>query len=360
MYESMTYEVILQRMLERVREKYPDLDTREGSVIYDALAPAAVELTNAYIEADIILNESFADTASRYYLIKRAAERGLIPYSATYAVVKGRFTPSDLPIPIGARFSFDSQIYAVSEKIEDGVYQLTCETAGESGNQGVGNLVPVDYISGLETAELTELLIPGEEEEETEAFRQRYFSNLNAQTFGGNVADYQETVNALQGVGGVKVFPVWDGGGTVKLVLLSSQYSKPSQELLDFVKNEMDPAPQEGTGVGLAPIGHVVTVVGVAEVPVNLSMQVTCQDGWSWEDLRSQAEAVLEEYFLELRKAWADQEELVVRVSQIETRMLGITGVLDITGTTINGQAQNLVLDAEQIPVRGDVHGEGN
>ena len=80
------------------------MDTREGSVIYDALAPAAVELTNAYIEADIILNESFADTASRYYLIKRAAKRGLIPYSATYAVVKGRFTPSDLPIPIGASF----------------------------------------------------------------------------------------------------------------------------------------------------------------------------------------------------------------------------------------------------------------
>ena len=69
--------------------------------------------------------------------------------------------------------------------------------------------------------------------------------------------------------------------------------------------------------------------------------------------LDSQAEAVLEEYFLELRKAWADQEELVVRVSQIEIRMLGITGVLDITGTTINGQAQNLVLGAEQIPVGG-------
>ena len=218
----------------------------------------------------------------------------------------------------------------------------------------------MDYIDGLETAKLIELLIPGEEEEETEAFRQRYFSNLNAQAFGGNVADYQETVNALQGVGGVKVFPVWDGGGTVKLTLLSSQYSKPSQELLNFVKNEMDPALQEGTGVGLAPIGHVVTVVGVAEVPVNLSMQVTCQDGWSWEDLRSQVEVVLDDYFLELRKAWADQEELVVRVSQIETRILGVTGVLDITGTTINGQAQNLVLGAEQIPVRGDVHGEGN
>ena len=125
------------------------------------------------------------------------------------------------------------------------------------------------------------------------------------------------------------------------MVLLSSQYSKPSQELLDFVKNEMDPAPQEGTGDGLTTIGHVVTVVGVAEVPVNLSMQVTCQDGWSGKICVLQAEAVLEEYFLELRKASADQEELVVRVSQIETRILGITGVLDITGTTINGQARS-------------------
>ena len=356
MYEAMTYEVILQRMLERVKDTHPDLDTREGSIIYDALAPAAVELQNAYLELDMVLDEAFADTASRYYLIKRAAERGLLPYDATRAIVKGVFTPSTVVIPIGSRFACGTQTYTVKEKIADGAYRLECETAGEAGNESSGILVPVDYVDGLETATLTELLIPGEDEEETEAFRKRYFNSLNAQAFGGNVADYQEKVNSLQGVGGVNVYPVWNGGGTVKLVVITSQYTKPTQELLDFVKNEIDPEEQSGTGVGLAPIGHVVTVAGVEEVPIDVAMQITFQEGYTWEDIQSEAGDRLEEYLLELRKAWSDSKELVVRISQMETRILNLTGVLDVTRTTINGAAQNLALSSDSIPGKGGIH----
>ena len=36
MYENITYESILQRMLDRIPD---DMDKREGAVIYDALAP---------------------------------------------------------------------------------------------------------------------------------------------------------------------------------------------------------------------------------------------------------------------------------------------------------------------------------
>ena len=86
MYEDMTFETILQRMLDRIPNT---LDKREGSIIYDALAPAAMELRLAYIEFDQILNESFADTASRDFLIRRCAERGIIPKSATNAVLQG-------------------------------------------------------------------------------------------------------------------------------------------------------------------------------------------------------------------------------------------------------------------------------
>ena len=66
-YESQTYEVILTRMMERVKESYPDLDTREGSLLYNALAPAALELAIAYTELDNIRSESFVNTASRTY-----------------------------------------------------------------------------------------------------------------------------------------------------------------------------------------------------------------------------------------------------------------------------------------------------
>lgn len=86
MYENITYEDILQRMLDRVPN---NMDKREGSIIYDALAPAAIELQLMYIELDVIMNESFADTASREYLIKRASERGITPEPATNAILKG-------------------------------------------------------------------------------------------------------------------------------------------------------------------------------------------------------------------------------------------------------------------------------
>lgn len=156
-YEKMTCEFILNRMLDKVPNS---IDKREGSIIYDALAPAAIELANLYIEFDNVLNETFADTASRYYLIKRAEERGLAPKPATYAIVQGKFTPDSLEIPIGSRFSGDNLNYEVIEKIEDGLYRLRCETLGSAGNKYFGKLIPIDYIEGLESAEIIEVLIP--------------------------------------------------------------------------------------------------------------------------------------------------------------------------------------------------------
>ena len=52
-----------------------DIDKREGSVIWDTLSPVAIELLTLYAEIDNIINESFADTASREYLIKIARKR---------------------------------------------------------------------------------------------------------------------------------------------------------------------------------------------------------------------------------------------------------------------------------------------
>ena len=57
----------------------------------------------------------------------------------------------------------------------------------------------------LKPVKITSVLVPGEDEEDTELFRQRYLNSLNAQAFGGNQIDYIEKVNAIPGVGGVKV-----------------------------------------------------------------------------------------------------------------------------------------------------------
>lgn len=351
MYDDITYEQILSRMLDRVPAT---VDKREGSIIYDALAPAAVEIQRMYIELDIILDETFADTASREYLIRRAAERGVRPEPATHAVLSGIF---NINIPIGSRYNIDDLNYAVTDKISDGVFKLRCETEGRAGNSRTGALIPIDYVAGLQSAELTELLIPGEDEESTDALRRRYFGSLDSRAFGGNVQDYKEKVNALPGVGGVKVYPVWNGGGTVKLVIINSESKVPSFELIESVQTLIDPIQNAGEGLGIAPVGHVVTVEGVTETTVDISTTITYKEGWSWEALKSYAEGAIDNYFLELAKSWSDNDTLIVRISQIETRLLDIEGVVDISGTKINGSEQNLTLAKEEIPKRGEVIG---
>ena len=87
----------------------------------------------------------------------------------------------------------------------------------------------MEYIQGLTTANLIEVLIPGEDVESDQSLRQRYYDSLFGLAFGGNIADYKQKVLKMQGVGAVKVYPVWQGGGTVKLVLLDSEYHAPSQ-----------------------------------------------------------------------------------------------------------------------------------
>jgi uncharacterized phage protein gp47/JayE len=355
LYEGQTFEAILQRMLGRVPA---DIDKRPGSVIYDALAPAAAELAQLYAELDINYNLSFADTASGEYLTRRAAEFGVNRRPATKARRQGLFYGADdtpMDVPIGSRFGIDGLIYAVISKVATGEFVLECETSGTVGNQPFGALLPIEYIAGLARAELGTVLVPGEDEEDDESLRQRYYAAVNEPAFGGNVADYKLKIGAIEGVGGVKVFPVWQGGGTVKCTIIASDWSAPAPALVSEVQEAIDPTGSNGQGYGLAPIGHTVTIAGVQPVTINVETTVTLDAGVNVGQVQGPIEEVIETYLLSLRKDWASQTQLVVRISQIESAILTVPGVVDVTGTTLNGSAANVTLDAEEIPVLGTV-----
>lgn len=351
MFEEKTFKNILKNMLDRVPDS---IDKREGSIIYDAIAPAAAEITQLYINLELILKETFADTASRNYLIRRAAERGITPYSATNAVGKGVF---NMPVPIGARFNLGKLNYRVKELIseKEHSYKMECETEGREVNSETGTLTPIEYITGLETAELTEILIPGEDVEGTEEFRKRYISSFNNIAYGGNREDYIQRVTAIAGVGGVKVYRAWNGGGTVKLVIVDSEFNSPTEELVAEVQRIMDPSP--GDGIGVAPIDHVVTVFGAAEQAINIETSITYADGWSFEDAKMYIEEAIDKYISELRGKWQETERIIVRVSQIESRLLEIEGIVDIGETKINGVGGNFTADEASIVKRGSIVG---
>ena len=356
MYEGMSFDFILKRLLSNNALK--GLDTREGGVIYNALAPAASELAKLYMSLDIFFSETFADTASLQSLMRRAAERGIMRRPATAAIVMGEFSPAGVSV-MDARFSCGDLIYIVAEDMGLGTYRLECETLGEAGNISSGRLIPLSpsYIDGLESARLTALLTPGENAENRDSLRDRYVRSLNPVAFGGNIADYREKVEAMPGVGGVKVSPVWNGGGTVKLTVITSAYGIPSDEQIDELQTAVDPVANSGKGLGIAPIGHVVTVAPVETARVDITTNITYAGSWIWDELRPHVHRVIDGYFLELAKGWSDSDSLVVRISQIESRLLELDGVLDVEGTTLNGQQSNFSLQPDEFPVRGAVSG---
>ena len=351
MYENITYESILQRMLDRIPD---DMDKREGAVIYDALAPAAVELQLMYIELDTILRDTFASTTTdRDCMVLRAAERGITPGDASAALVKGTMTPASVNVPVGSRFSCGLLNYIVTEKIKAGEYQLQCETSGSEANGNIGQLIPINYISGLETAQITELLVPGEDEEGLESIRKRYLASFDAEAFGGNKADYIQKCDAIQGVGPIRVTPAWNGGGTVKLTILDSEYHAASSTLLEKVQKTFDPN-GDGMGDGLAPIGHVVTVETAEAVEVQVAAILSFKKGYDFDTLQESLKAEIDEYLSELRHSWGETIP-VVRISQVESRILSVEGILDVTGTKLNGQEKNLSLTQYQIPTMGGI-----
>lgn len=357
MYEDITFDIILKRMLDRVSQNAKSqnftIDTREGSLIYNALAPVAIELQNAYLELDNILNESFADTQSREYLIKRCAERGINVKEATKAIRRGVF---NIDVPIGSRFSLNLLNYVVIEKITDKEFKLECETPGTEGNVEAGELIPIDYIEGLTNARLIDVLItPGEDEEDTEHLRERYFTSLDSQAYGGNVSDYKQKTTAIDGVGGVKVYPTWKGGGTVKLVIIDSEHNAPSASLIYSVQEAIDPIQNQGQGVGIAPIGHTVSVFGCEGTTIDIRTKIDFRSGWDWNAVKPYVETAIDEYFKELSASWDSSENLVVRISQLESRLLTVPGISDITNTELNLSKENLTLGADNIPIRGSV-----
>lgn len=334
------YEQLLADMLATIPD---NLDKREGSLIYIALAPVASMITEQQWYADNIMNATMPDTARGDDLTRKCAEHGVNRYPASHAVRKALFCAENgerqdvLP---GTRFGAEGITYLVSKRLELGVFELTCEVVGKAGNDYFGAVLPIDN-PYLGSAVLGEVLIPGEEIESDEELRTRYYIVVNSRPFGGNIAQYKENILAIPGVGDVKVFPTPENqGGKVQCVIVDADFNPASKTLLAKVQEVINPAPSS-KGYGLAPIGHDVTISTVEERIINITSTVAVQPGFTLEELRPVLRQYAEAYLQSL--VFRDN---IVRVARIDAAILGIEGVADISGTVLDGSPDNMELAA--------------
>lgn len=375
--QQYTYEYLMELALSFVPD---DRDKRQGSVIYDALAPFCQVLAAGAIQLRQFYTQTYAVTATGEDLDNRVAEQGITRLAATYAVRKISVADEDgnpVALPVGARFSTVSNTtpvnYAVTAQyVEDGVavpgtYEATCEELGVVGNEYSGNLINITFVQGLASATMTSTLVPARDEETDEELRERYFDTLNQKAFGGNIADYRAKVMELAGVGAVQIYPVWNGGGTVKLSIVDPTYGPCSPEFIASVQKAIDPENaqgEQGTGVGIAPIGHKVTVVTPDEVTINVAANIVLGTNYTRGQVETPIKEAIASYIQSLRQSWADATDLNeyscdVFVSRMSATIVNVPGVSNVTSVTINGAAQDIELtqngQIQQLPKLGEV-----
>lgn len=343
---KMTFEQIMERMLNRIPNSF---DKREGSVIWDALAPAALELESVYFAFEGMLQETFAKTASREFLKLRALERGMKPNKATKAILKVKFNTK---VQLETRFKINNIIFKVIENTNpsENEYKLECESEGVVGNITNGDLVQIDYVKNLDIkkSEILEIFAHGKDEEDTESFRKRYLESFEEQRFGGNIRDYTDKILGISGVGAVKVTPIHNGGGTVLLTILNSDYGKANKELINKVQEIIDPT-EEQKGLGLAPIGHQVTVKTAETVDIEIKINISFIGDTNFETKKGQIEDVINQYFKELKLNWQN-EKIVIKPAYLIYRLFSISNIKDIGEIQINGKSNNLTLGDFEIP----------
>lgn len=191
--------------------------------------------------------------------------------------------------------------------------------------------------------------------EETESYRARLMASFDYRGFGGNRDYYKERINEMSGVNGCKIERVKSPSDYINITIIGDEFRAPSQDIVTAVQTAVDPIENSGEGIGIAPIGHRVTIQAVAETDIDITTTITYDDGYAYEDLQSYIERAVDDYLLELRKTWRDTNTIIVRILQIESRLLDVTGIIDVSDTTINGAESNMQITEGSVPVKGTV-----
>ena len=347
--ENNGFNEILNRLLANVDNGF---DKREGSIIYDALAPAAAELAQCYIALDVYANQTNLLTTTGENLDAKVVEYGLerIPATYTQANIEVKDVNDALmSISLGSRFAVPNEFggynYTLISTSGTGLYIGECETAGSDSVHYIGELLPLQGINNLGEVRITSISKPGEDEESDDTLRARTLRRINQEAFAGNKAAYREMAIGIDGVEDCKVYPVWNGGGTVKLAIIGANHTLPSSSFINDVQTMIDPIQNQGEGVGLAPIGHSVTVISPTPLEVNISATLELMQGSIISQVQPSIEQQIGAYLYAVQNDFVEKDVLLIYLAKVSAAILNVPEVVNVSSLTINGVASDLEID---------------
>jgi uncharacterized phage protein gp47/JayE len=333
MWESMTEEAIKNEALAKVSD---DTDKREGSLIYDSIAGSSYTTAEFYYYLDVFLNMVFPDTAVDAFLDKIVSSVGITRKAATYAVRK---VTTSGAVSIGTRWGINGLVYSITSLIDTNIYSATCETTGDIGNTYSGPLENIDNVTGI-TASISDILASGEDLEDDEYLRTRYYSKVRNAGTSGNIHDYRNWALDVPGCGDAKVYPVWDGAGTVK-VLVVDENMEIDAGLPITVAAYIDT---------VRPIGATVTVASPSNKMINVTANVMLDGTKSLAEVQSLFTSNLTAYLKD-----TIFEIYSLSYAKVGSILLSTFGVEDYDTLLVNTGTINIAILDTEMPIAGTI-----
>ena len=263
MYEAREQEDILQELQDNSTTAASKI---EGTFENDMLAANSLEFSKVEVELERAYKAAFAETSWGDYLTMIAAEFGVDRKRAEKA--KGVVTVTGTGhVSKGSCFATAAgTLFLATENVEAaGSADVPVEAAleGAAGNVAAGtvNIIPMS-IPGINAATNKAPMTDGYDEESDEALLKRYYIAVRTPATSGNVYHYFNWAMSVKGVGSCKILPLWNGPGTVKVLIIDSNGQTASKNLIQAVADYIET---------VRPIGATVTVTS----PTPLAITVT-------------------------------------------------------------------------------------
>ena len=346
MYEDRTVESLKAALLENLAKQ--GFSTIEGSFADLIAGPVALELWNRYQADKAIESMLYVDETSGPYIDKLCAVFGITRKVGTRAKAAVTLTgTAGTVIPKGTAFltadglAFSLEAAVTLDADGRGTGAAGAAAEGAAYNIGAGELVRMYVnligLTGYENAAAE----GGTDAESDAALCKRLYGHLQKPATSGNVYHYEQWALEVEGVGAVKVSPLWNGAGTVKVLLVDANMEPAGAAIVAACKANIE---------ANRPIGASVTVMSAQGLPVNVVARVTVEASTTKEDVQKAFVSKLDAYMKEL--AFVDYTLYYSRVAAL---LMSIDGVVDYAELTVNGNSGNVAIGAEQVPVLGEV-----
>lgn len=355
-FTGETEDVILERMKGRVDDS---IDKRQGSVTHDMLSPSAFEIAQAYISLDnaITLGLNVTEDSPDEFVDLKVQWSGLIRKVAIQSIGTLTFTGENgTVIPVGTQARTDEANPVFFHTIEEGVVtggtvtvNAIADVGGINGNVEANRIViSLGDLTGVTAVTNISPFTGGVDRETNLSLLDRYYEKVRRPATSGNIYQYEQWAKEVPGVGDAKVKPVWNGPGTVKVVLLDNQGTSPDSSVITSTIDYIE---------SVQPIGADVTVVGASELAINVTAKLTLAPGIDINTVKSQFTEGLKAYLQSIAfvdNTLTSQPELI-RYTRIANVLLDIPPIIDYSNLLVNGGTSNIQPTDEQVGVVGTV-----